>query len=329
MRRLRTIIALACVLACITACKDAAIDCSSWMSGLPDDMPAWKVSLPGSHDAATSGIPEGTVEHLTTCTQSFTLAEQFDKGIRCFDLRPGFAGTEAGDMYIMHSIVNTGVRAYEAIGTIAQKVRENPSEFAVIVFRIENNDFTPEVMAAAQDSLSFLESKFAGEGVVMDTYKAGMSVADMRGKVLIINRNSFGESYWCGCHATGWGGIDSIVSRDGASSSPIDVQDDYEWEDDDKVAEGKLASFTSHAARFAAEAESGEFWGVNHISGYFRRDDLARPHEFAEAVAPAVCGWLANDKGNSPLGAVMMDYAGDPAYKGDEIIRHIIERNFR
>lgn len=325
--RLLTII---CTAACLMACSsNTGIKLNSWMSAIPDETPAWQLSIPGAHDAATSGIPEGTVQHLAHCTQSFTLAEQFDKGVRFFDIRPGFDGDDLGRMMIMHSTTNTGVSADEALAAITGKVRENPSEFAMIVFRIENNDFTPEVLAAAQDSLCNLEKKYVEQGVLIPSFKAGMTVGDLRGKVLVINRNSYGDRFWCGAHATGWDGMCSIVSPDGSQSARIFVQDDYGWDDDGKCGTGKAASFAKHAARFGSESAKGECWGVNHVSGYFNRDGLPRPHEFAEAVAPEVCKWLSEDKGNSPLGGVLIDYAGDPAYMGDEIIRLVIERNFK
>lgn len=322
------LISIICAVAGLTACSNS-IKPESWMSGIPDETPAWQLSLPGAHDAATSGIPEGTVQHLAHCTQSYTLAEQFDKGIRFFDIRPGFDGDDLSRMMIMHSTTNTGVSADEALAAITGKVRENPSEFAIIVFRIENNDFTPEVLAAAQDSLCNLERKYAAQGVVMESFKAGMSVGDMRGKVLLINRNDYGSRIWCGAHTTGWDGMCSIISPDGTQSAGIFIQDDYGWDDDGTCGTGKAASFAKHAAEFARKSAMGECWGVNHVSGYFNRDGLPRPHEFAEAVAPEVCKWLSEDKGNSPLGGVMIDYAGDPAYMGDEIIRLVIERNFK
>lgn len=323
-----TLTALICAIACLTACT-TSYRTDSWMKKLPDSKPAWQLSIPGSHDAATSGIPEGTIAHLTTCTQSFTLAEQFDKGIRFFDLRPGFDGDDLGKMTIMHSYTNTGVTADEALAAITGKVKEHPSEFALIVFRIENNDFTPEVLAAAKDSLCNLEKKYVEQGVMLDSFKEGMTVGDLRGKVLVINRNGYEDRFWCGARAAGWGGIGAIVSPDGSQKAAIDVQDDYEWEDDGTCGTGKTESFAKHAAQFGKEALEGECWGVNHVSGYFMRDGLPRPHEFAEAVAPEVCRWLAESTDKTPLGGVMIDYAGDPAYQGDEIIRLVIERNFR
>lgn len=328
------LISIIAAVVCMTACSsNKEIELNSWMSGLSDETPAWQLSIPGAHDAATSGIPKGTVAHLATCTQSFTLSEQFDKGIRFFDLRPGFdgnaeTGIDLSKMTIMHSYTNTGVTADEALAAITGKVRENPSEFALIVFRIENNDFTPEVLSAAKDSLCNLLKKYAEQGVLLESFKEGMTVGDMRGKVLVINRNGYEGRYSCGAHATGWGGVDSIVSPDGTQKAAIDVQDDYEWEDDGSCGAGKTASFAQHAAQFAKESAEGECWGVNHVSGYFMRDGLPRPHEFAEAVAPEVCKWLAESADKTPLGGVMIDYAGDPAYMGDEIIRLVIERNF-
>ncbi len=301
-------------------------DYSCWMKALPDDMPVWQVSMPGSHDAATGTIPVDDPARMYAGTQSYDIETQFMMGVRAFDLRPGFKDNDTGSLRIMHSYVDAGVSADEAVGIIARMLKEQPSEFAVIVTRIENTDFPDDVLEAAKDGLSSLEKKYCDLGVAMSSFRPGLTVGDLRGKILFINRNDFGAGrFMCGARAYGWGEGSSIAGSDGKKVT-INVQDEYEWEDDDKFADGKVACFMEHAAKFAGE--SGEVWSVNHVSGYFFRDGLPRPHEFAAGVAPVLVGSLDSWSRKGPMGIVLLDYSGDPEYKGDVLISKIIERNF-
>ena len=310
----------------------------SWMAALPDDMPACLVSIPGSHDAATATIPSDNPAREFVGTQTFPLADQFSKGIRCYDLRPGFAGNDTTELRIMHSVVDAGVSAAEAFGSISHMLTENPSEFAVIVIRIENNDFTPEVLSAAENQLSSIEKQYADASMAID-FRPGLTVGDMRGKMLIINRNDLHGHFWCGARATDWDEGAFIYGKDGRRVA-IDVQDEYEWEEDDTFASGKKAAFADHAIAFAANTSAlqaertfgsvaSERWSVNHVSGYFNRDGKPRPHEFALGAAPAIRDWMASGDVQGSLGIVLIDYAGDSDYAGDELVSMVIDRNFR
>ena len=299
----------------------------SWMKDLPDDMAACKVSMPGSHDAATAGIPLDSPAREFVGTQTFMLGDQFLKGVRCFDLRPGFNPGSTDEFRIMHSVVDAGVSADEAVGAIAGMLTAHPSEFAVIVFRIENNDFTPEVLSAAKDSLSALEKKYYDLGVALDSFRPGLTVADLRGKILFINRNYLENRFWCGALASDWDEGSLLTGKHCAEQVTIDVQDDYEWENDGPFAEGKTASFVRHASAFA-NAGSGERWSVNHVSGYFNREGHPRPHEFAAGVMPLVNKALDAEASEGSLGMVLIDYSGDPDYEGDVILKKIVDRNF-
>lgn len=55
---------------------------ASWMSYLPDDALLSALSIPGTHDAATSTL------NLWSKCQSLSLGAQLNAGVRCFDLRP-------------------------------------------------------------------------------------------------------------------------------------------------------------------------------------------------------------------------------------------------
>lgn len=301
-------------------------DRASWMKALPDDMPAWQVSMPGSHDAATGTIPEDNPARMYAGTQSYDLETQFNMGVRAFDLRPGFNGNDVSELRIMHSYVDAGVSADEAVGAIARMIEQHPSEFAVIVTRIEDTDYPDEVLEAAKEALSALEKKYCDMGAALPSFRPGLTVGDLRGKILFINRNDFGEGrFMCGARSFGWGEDSRLSGADGQKVT-INVQDEYEWDDDGLYAVGKVSCFMDHARAFASAEE--EIWSVNHMSGYFFREDLPRPHEFAAVVGPALYDTLEASSLGGSLGIVLLDYSGDPDYKGDVLISKVIERNF-
>ena len=304
-----------------------AKDYSHWMKALPDDMPAWQVSMPGSHDAATGTIPSDDPAKIYAGTQTYDLETQFKMGVRAYDLRPGFNNNDVSCLRIMHSYVDAGVSADEAVGTLASMLEQNPSEFVVIVTRIEDTNYSDEELTAAKDSLSAIEKKYCDRGAAIDSFKAGLTVGDLRGKILFINRNDFGEDrFWCGARAYGWDEGRSMAGKDGVKVK-INVQDEYEWEKDAFFARGKVSCFMDHARAFLSEKD--EVWSVNHVSGYYFRDGYPHPHEFAAEVAPVLCESLDAWKVDGSLGIVLLDYSGDPQYKGDVLIKKIVERNFR
>ena len=56
---------------------------NNWMASLPDNVYISQILIPGAHDAATSGMTLSINK-----TQSKTISEQWDAGVRAFDLRP-------------------------------------------------------------------------------------------------------------------------------------------------------------------------------------------------------------------------------------------------
>lgn len=69
----------------------------NWMSRLPDDLPLWQITIPGTHDSASwaplSGNNLNPVNYYYNC-QTRNFKQQLQDGIRFFDFR-GYAGTFA------------------------------------------------------------------------------------------------------------------------------------------------------------------------------------------------------------------------------------------
>ena len=108
----------------------------NWMHRLPDDAYVSTLSIPGSHDSGTgNGFPGVTTSiygpfgDKYARTQDRSFEEQWNLGIRAFDLRPAVAD---GYINVNHGIMPTKLRFDNAIYFLRDKLIENPSEFVVI-----------------------------------------------------------------------------------------------------------------------------------------------------------------------------------------------------
>ena len=86
---------------------------NNWLSKIEDSREIANISIPGTHNSATGdklkyGIGLGV-------TQRLSIEEQWDMGIRAFDLRPDI---KDGEMNIYHGALKTRITFPEAIETI-------------------------------------------------------------------------------------------------------------------------------------------------------------------------------------------------------------------
>ena len=91
-----------------------AIDYQNWMQPLDDNLFLSRLSIPGAHDAATSSCSSSGMTG-SAHTQTYTIARQLERGVRIFDLRPVWNGS---DMVIYHGIVSTRVKFNDALNTL-------------------------------------------------------------------------------------------------------------------------------------------------------------------------------------------------------------------
>ena len=116
------------VLFAFAALQTVLADGKNWMASLPDNVYITQLSIPGAHDAATSGVSVSLAK-----TQTMTISEQWDVGVRAFDLRP------KKDGIIYHGIISTGISLSTALGYLKSKLQTNPQEFAIVIMRNESD----------------------------------------------------------------------------------------------------------------------------------------------------------------------------------------------
>ena len=307
---------------------------AAWMAGISDATPLAGVSVPGAHDAGTATIrawPQWTK------TQELTVAELWNCGVRAFDLRPAYVN---GGMGVFHDKYSAGVSFPEVLTTLLKALDRNPSEFAVMLIRheVEADDDTPAWSGAMRDILSAHAGRLAG-------YHAGITVGELRGKILVLSRNRYDGGPFGGYIAGWYSGTDltrqqAATLEDGAGEiSPLWVQDYYDPEGaDDKWKEVRAMLEATAAAEATAGASAPGAAPaapagprplvINHASGYVGK--LPNYRKNANAINSAAAEYIR--KNHRPAGIVMMDFAGAETSRGvsvygAELVRVLVENN--
>ena len=284
----------------------------SWMAGLSDTVKVCRVSIPGTHDSGTTGV-RFPMKHYAR-TQTMDLSEQWDAGIRFFDLRPKLEGVE---LKIYHGPANCHITFQEALLILKQKLVENPTEFCIVMTNSAGGG------QAAVDMTMKQICSVIPSGMLAD-FKTDMIVADARGRILFIHRNtpSAGVDY-PGVVTRGWpGNAASRRARMASSSGESAVlwaQDYFTSGNNDKDAylTGKWNNLYSLLSAFL-ESDNG-IWCINHTSGYTGTGMRTNIKRCSDTINRQLLDYLKAH--NGPIGIIPMDF---PA---QELIDAIIRTN--
>lgn len=307
-RYYKTMIAL---LFMLTGMQTAWADGRNWMASLPDNVYITQLSIPGAHDAATkecSGVSK---------TQTYSISDQWERGVRVFDLRPTDEN-ENGPIYhgsgFLRSSAKTTLRA--ELGNLKTKLTANPTEFAIVIIRNENN--------TGQDDgkwKTVIKPILDSYNDVLTEWNRDLTLGDVRGKILVFARDEVAETK--ATTVGGWpdntqysGGI--LLNGDGAYH--IVLQDYYDNVNSTtkKNAIGAMLneSMTIHCPNRLY---------INHASGV----KTLSPSTVAKETNKYICDYLDAHPNVGPTGIIMMDYAGDDgsSYYGATLVNKIIANN--
>ena len=334
LQRLSTLIAL------FIAVLPAAAD--NWMERLSDEVYMMQLSIPGTHDAATGeGFTWGELGDQFGKTQDLTLAQLWAAGVRAYDLRPAVeTNDETGesDLVIYHGILATNIRFADALQLLCDSLKANPSEAAIVVMRFENDNGGNRTKWN-QLMTDVLNSEGIKDQLI--NFVPRLTLGDMRGKLLVASRDSYASTP-VGAFITGWSHDASFDNQKNgrikgrSQSCALYVQDFYELTAsgalEKKVnAITKMLDFSTqlHAARTL-----GNYWIINHTSGYTKSASVNGNRECAASTNKAVIDYLADESHWGPTGIVMMDFAGtdrsgDYDVMGQTLVETIIDLNFR
>jgi len=329
----------------------------NWMKRLPDDTYVANLSIPGSHDTGTgNGFPGATTSiygpfgDKYARTQEKNFEAQWNLGVRAFDMRPAVTGNYLNDN---HGIMPTKLRFDDALYFLRDKLRENPSEFAIIHL----------LHATAGDDNASNYGERLLELVRRDDLKdffvdfsPTLTVKQMRGKILLLSRDHYADKPVGGFFLNWTGDLDwnaqrrgQIVGAKGATASLYmqDYAETFRQGDLERKVNGvrQLLEFsTKHKANLASDI----VWVCNFASAYSKVSRLYIPLIVDEQISSsdgyrdnavhtngAILDYL-NDPSNpaGPTGIILADYVGvnsSNGYntRGQELVDAIIANNFR
>lgn len=294
----------------------------NWITGLRDEIYVHQLSIPGTHDSGTGeGFMSSFLDNFAR-TQDLSIQQQWDSGIRAFDLRPTAVQTAAGERYlkIYHGIAETKIRFDEALRLLCQQVTDNPGEFAIVVLRHETDAEKKDVGNLWEVLMdSCLNAEEFKDYII--PFRHNLTVGAMRGKVLVLSRDMYlGNRRLAGGYISGWSHSADIESQTKATittskgtikTSPLYVQDVYDCTNG--KLETKLQAMKTmfqEAGKALSETPVRRTWAINHTSGYTRSASVAGNRETAAAANQTALDYLSTCQAGTPTGIVVMDFAG-------------------
>ena len=320
------------VLAAAVLCLPVWAD--DWMGRISDDTYLSQVSIPGVHDAGTGHGFKGTIGLLvgdaTARTQDLSIIEQWNAGVRAFDMRPTVDGSS---LPIYHGIIETKLTMEDAVQTLCGLLDEHPTEMAIIIMRHEtDHDDNSSEWGPLMKAL--LTSEPVKSHAV--SFTQTLKMKNVRGKLLILSRDNYATTP-VGAYVTGWNFSELLDKQKNGriaganSSATCYIQDYYDCTGDKGVAT-KWNSIKT-LVRFTAEQNTSfRIWAINHTSGYTVNASSDGYRDNAAAQNKALADWLQEHSGST--GIVMMDYAGvdrSNGYdvKGLTLVNALIDNNFK
>ena len=311
---MRTFYRTVIMLLTLSAVQTAWADGNNWMASLPDNVYITQLSIPGTHDAATS-----TCSGVSK-TQTYTISQQWEKGVRVFDLRPTDENDD-GPIYHGSGIFrsSTGTTLKAELGNLKTKLAANSTEFAIVIIRNENN--------TGQDNGKWKEvikPILDAYNDVLTEWNPDLRLGDVRGKILVFARDEVTETK--AAKVWDWGDNqtykgDILLNDNGAFH--IVLQDYY-----DNVNTTTKKNAIGAMLDESTTIHSPNRLYINHASGVASLS----PSTCAKATNPYICDYLDSHQNVGPTGIIMMDFAGDNGninnnYRGADLVNKIIANN--
>lgn len=312
-----------CFLLLAFATITLSLHADNWMKRLPDNTLVSVLSIPGTHDSATGhGFTNslfGAFGDDYAKTQDVKIPDQWALGIRAFDMRPSLYSDYIN---INHGIVPTKLRFNNALRMLRDSLVANPSEFAVIHLLHADEGDQSNSGNYTDRLLSLL-----GEDDLKDffvSFRKDLKLKDVRGKILLLSRDSYADTP-VGGFFKGWtGDIDwtrqtsgSIVGPSNATA-PLYVQDYSDTHNDGGVAL-KVEALQKLLTTSCKRNLQSTIWVFNLASAYSKVSSLFGNQlslsdgyrDNATYTNAAIVDFLANEQNPvGPTGIVLMDYAG-------------------
>lgn len=346
---------------------------ANWMADLPGNMFVAHVSIPGAHDFATgednwASDFASLTGPSSSVTQSTSMREQMDRGIRGIDFRPGL---DNNALYCNHGIARTTKKLETAVEDMITFLQKHPTEFFVVHF-FRGNVYNASGQAPAiggYDSDSdreiynslmkeLFETKYDDYVV---NFRPNLTVEEARGKMVLFTRDRISFVHLDKqARITNWTTEYTIGSTPGTITNELNAKLTTNLHHQD-ISEGNntvLATKQQHCKNLIefsqnqhipveAQKETGYYtaeWVMNFTSidnsgSSIETDNTNGYKGGASVMNPDIANYITANLGRGPLGVFFSDYVlrtqtkkhNASSYytvKGDELVYKIIENNF-
>ena len=262
-------------------------------------------------------------------------------GIRAFDLRPC---SYEDHLNLNHGMIPTVLHFDKVLCQLRDSLIANPSEFVIIHLLHETDG--DQVDGVYETKLLEVLKRSDLKDYLVD-FKQALRVSDMRGKMLILSRNSYANTPVGGFFQNWTGSIDWNRQTQGKiagpknASAPLYMQDFAEtWEDGAQQQKvDAIVQMLEYSTKHMTLLTSQIVWVFNFASAFSKVDKLLSYNisrsdgyrDNATHTHAAILDYLSTHTGWA--GVVMMDYVGmneSNGYqiRGKEVVKALIEQNF-
>lgn len=308
---------------------------NNWITPLDGNIYVSQMSIPGSHDAATGEDMATIFGDLFAQTQDQKLQMQWNLGVRAFDLRPAiYKRGSTDELWLYHGKTRVAISWAKAMNTIKDNLKAHPGEFAIILFRHEDEGTINKDNDDTHFDTYMTNWVNANKEWIVD-WRPDITIDECRGKIILISR--FSGSWEYGCF-TGWshdaaGTTTTVRNASNTKSGTMYVQDYYNASSHDTKFTS-IRKYLDIAQEFHTNKTMKNHWMLNHVSGYARISSSDTYRSNAAAQNPKVIEYLHNRTTPGSTGILLFDYSGAATsgsynVQGDVMLQTVIDNNYK
>lgn len=328
-------------------------DTNNWITPLDSTIYVQQLSIPGSNESISYMAKEDKDK-----TQSKTITEQLNMGIRAFDIQVN-KGVLDGSSYTLYAgddisgnFTDAGKTSYSA--SLRNLLREffvpflekNPKEFIIMQLKTESRTWSGLGTRIEDDLLlSGTNSSLTRNRLVM--WKPELTIDEARGNVVVLMREATSSSNSGKYPARETEGLKTTTTKnDNTSLKSIDLTNDNgttklyhfarnsggNYDSDPETRFG----FVKNMLAQAKQNNDGYPWCLCYIAGSDDESSSKGYFNNATKMHPLFFNWINEQTSYGPLGIVLMDYVGvrkvdgyDGNLYGDLLVEGIIDNNYR
>lgn len=182
---------------------------TDWMGLLPDNALVCQLSIPGTHDSASGegwrGVAGVVAGDLMSKTQEAKVSEQYNAGVRAFDIRPSREGSgSSAVLWNSHGATTIDKKVEDLLDEMIAFLDQHPTEF--FLFHV----FKGGTWDAPLFSQLLNKDKYKGR---ISEFRDDLTVGEMRGKLLFFSRHDHEGQPWPGGFMRNWSESGSLESK--------------------------------------------------------------------------------------------------------------------